>query len=59
MSRSYQQEYQRSLLAPDEFWAEAAEDDQWARHWDRVFDDSRAPFCRWFSGGELNTCANA
>ena len=31
----------------------------WYRKWDRVLDDSQAPFYRWFSGGQLNTCYNA
>ena len=31
----------------------------WTRRWDRVLDDSGAPFVQWFPGGELNTCANA
>src|SRR5262249_54573127 len=31
----------------------------WYKGWDKVFDDSRKPFYRWFVGGELNTCDNA
>ena len=42
-----------------ELWADAAEDVHWDRRWDRVLDDSGAPFFKWFPGGELNTCANA
>jgi propionyl-CoA synthetase len=49
----------RSLGARDLFWAERAEDIAWTRRWDKVCDDTRAPFYRWFSGGELNTCFNA
>ena len=30
-----------------------------AEPWERVLDDSRAPFYRWFRGGRLNTCHNA
>jgi propionyl-CoA synthetase len=41
------------------FWAAAAEDIRWERRWDRVLDDSRPPFYRWFAGGVLNTCYNA
>src|SRR3989442_4729980 len=41
------------------FGAVAAEDIHWDRRWDRVFDDSRPPFARWFVGGRLNTCYNA
>ena len=47
------------LSEPEEFWAEAAEAIDWERRWDRVLDDSRPPFYRWFSGARLNTCWNA
>ncbi|HRY25887.1 MAG TPA: propionyl-CoA synthetase [Geminicoccaceae bacterium] len=59
MQGIYRQIYERSLERPDEFWAEAAEALHWDRRWDRVLDDSRAPFYRWFAGGRLNTCYNA
>jgi len=49
----------RSLADPDGFWAEAAREIDWDKTWDKVADDSRAPFYRWFSGGVLNTCHNA
>jgi propionyl-CoA synthetase len=51
--------YQRSLSDPDGFWGEVAEGIDWDKRWDRVLDDARAPFYRWFSGGRLNTCFNA
>ena len=51
--------YQRALNDPEGFWAEAAEDIHWDKRWDRVLDDSRPPFYRWFTGGALNTCYNA
>src|SRR5579862_6548824 len=49
----------RSLQDPEAFWAEAAAAIHWYKKCDKVLDDSRAPFYRWFSGGELNTCYNA
>ncbi len=49
----------RSLEHSEEFWADAAEQIDWFRPWDRVLDDTRAPFYRWFTGGVLNTCYNA
>ncbi|MEO3432901.1 propionyl-CoA synthetase [Inquilinus sp. CAU 1745] len=55
----YDEMHGRSLADPEGFWAEAAEAIDWTRKWDRVLDDSRAPFYRWFAGGELNTCHNA
>ena len=55
----YEEIHNRSLEEPEAFWAEAAEDIDWIRRWDRVLDDSNAPFYRWFAGGQLNTCYNA
>jgi propionyl-CoA synthetase len=51
--------YRRSLDDPEGFWAEAAAAIDWDEPWERVLDDSRAPFYRWFSGGRLSTCHNA
>jgi propionyl-CoA synthetase len=59
MASVYEQTYERSMGRPEEFWAAEAEDIYWERRWDRVFDDSRKPFYRWFTGGQLNTCFNA
>src|SRR5206468_11601002 len=55
----YDEVYARSMKGPEGFWARAAEAIHWEKRWDRVFDDSRKPFYRWFTGGELNTCYNA
>ena len=44
---------------PEKFWEEVAEDVHWYKKWDRVLDDSNAPFYRWFSGAETNVCYNA
>jgi propionyl-CoA synthetase len=51
--------YRRSLDEPEQFWAEAAAEIDWDEPWERVLDDSRAPFYRWFTGGRLNSCHNA
>ncbi len=56
---SYANVYERALKDPEGFWARAAADIHWERRWDRVLDDSRPPFYRWFAGGMLNTCHNA
>ncbi len=59
MASVYEQVYERAMRDPVGFWAAAAEDIYWERRWDKVFDDSRKPFYRWFAGGRLNTCFNA
>ena len=56
---SYAQIYGRAMSDPEGFWGEAAEALDWDRRWDRVLDDTRPPFYRWFAGGRLNTCHNA
>jgi propionyl-CoA synthetase len=56
---SFEEIYRRSIDEPERFWAEAAAEIDWIKPWDRVLDDSREPFYRWFSGGQLNTCYNA
>jgi len=55
----FEEIYRRSLDAPEDFWAGAAAAIDWFEPCDRVLDDSRAPFYRWFTGGRLNTCHNA
>ena len=59
MTSRYHEVYAHARANPEEFWAEAAEQVHWYRRWDKVLDDSRKPFYRWFTGGELNTCYNA
>jgi propionyl-CoA synthetase len=51
--------FRRSLQEPDAFWADAAAAIDWDEPWQRVLDDSRAPFYRWFTGARMNTCYNA
>ena len=59
MTGTYAEVYARARSHPDDFWAEAAEEVHWFKQWDTVLDDSRKPFYRWFTGGQLNTCYNA
>ena len=59
MASKFEEVYRRSIEKPDDFWAEAAEELHWFKRWDRVLDDSRSPFTRWFQGGSVNTCYNA
>jgi propionyl-CoA synthetase len=54
----YEDAYRRSLDDPEGFWGDAAAAIDWVELWERVLDDSRAPFYRWFTGGRLNTCWN-
>src|SRR3546814_18668781 len=51
--------YTAAMRDPEAFWAAAAAEIDWTRKWDRVLDDSDAPYYRWVAGGALNTCYNA
>ena len=55
----YKDIFKKSIGYPADFWGEAAEAITWFKKWDKVLDDTNAPFYRWFTGGELNTCYNA
>jgi propionyl-CoA synthetase len=55
----YEEVYARAVREPETFWAEAARAIHWDAPWEKVLDESEAPFYRWFTGGRLNTCYNA
>ncbi len=55
----YNEIFRKSLEHPEEFWAEAAEGISWYKKNDKVLSVDEAPFYRWFSGWEMNTCYNA
>ncbi|MCH8569011.1 MAG: acetate--CoA ligase [Balneolales bacterium] len=57
--KDYDSVYKRSIEDPEGFWAEEAEKLEWFRKWDKVFDDSNAPFYKWFVGGKINIVHNA
>ncbi|MDP6567050.1 MAG: propionyl-CoA synthetase [Alphaproteobacteria bacterium] len=59
MTSRYDDVYAAWRNDPQAFWAEAAEEIHWTRRWDRVLDNDRPPFYRWFAGAETNTCYNA
>ncbi len=58
MTGNYESNYRESIENPEAFWGRAAEDVLWYKKYTRVLDDSKKPFYRWFSGGEMNTCYN-
>jgi acetyl-CoA synthetase len=53
-----QQEWEKSLKNPEEFWAEKAKAIDWIKKWDKVLDDTNPPFYKWFQGGILNITYN-
>ena len=52
---AYRRQAERDPLG---YWEEAADELDWYRKWDRVLDDSDAPFYRWFPGARCNIVYN-
>ena len=50
--------YERAEQDPEGFWADFARELHWFKEWDRVLDESNAPFYEWFVGGKLNMAYN-
>ncbi len=57
MSR-YREVYESWRKDPEGFWARAAEEIDWYRRWDKVFDPDQGVYGRWFVGATCNTCYN-
>lgn len=56
----YRELYKRSMMDPEGFWAERAEElVSWDKKWERVLDyDLTVPEVQWFQGGKLNVSSN-
>lgn len=55
---AYHELHQRSIEDPEGFWGDVASELKWSRPWDKVLDDSKAPFYKWFTGGQTNITIN-
>ncbi len=40
------------------FWGEMAKELEWFKPWEKVLDESNAPFFKWYIGGKLNIAHN-
>ena len=49
--------YERAAKDPEAYWAEAAENLEWIKKWDRVLDWD-PPIAQWFVGGKINVSVN-
>jgi len=54
----YEKMYKASMEDPEAFWAGVAEELHWFKKWDKVLDESEAPFYKWFVGGKTNLSYN-
>src|SRR5215212_5448113 len=57
--KDYEALYKKAQQDPQAFWAEQAESLEWFKKWDKVLDDSNAPFYKWFVGAQFNIAYNA
>jgi acetyl-CoA synthetase len=53
----YRKMYRESIRRPDIFWAREAKELAWRKPWKKVLD-WKAPFAKWFVGGQLNLSEN-
>ena len=52
--------YNWTIQNPQQFWSEMATKFlDWYQPWDKVLDDSQAPFFKWFTGAKTNAVHNA
>jgi acetyl-CoA synthetase len=57
---SFEELYNWTISNSEEFWAEMADRYlNWYQKWDKVLDDSNAPFYKWFTGAKTNAYYNA
>ncbi|AZZ41889.1 acetate--CoA ligase [Acidipropionibacterium jensenii] len=49
----------RAAADPQAYWADRASELEWSKPWDKVLDDSAAPFYKWFTGARTNIVTNA
>ena len=52
MTSRYDAVYAESQADPEAFWARAADDIDWSKSWDKVFDADQGVYGRWFVGAE-------
>ena len=55
---AYKELYQRSIEKPLEFWSDVANELHWFKSWDKVLDESNAPFYQWYTNSKTNISYN-
>ncbi len=58
MPSRYTQVYAGWQQDSEKFWAETANEIDWYKRWDKVFDPDQGVYGRWYTGAECNTCYN-
>ena len=55
---AYKELYLRSIEKPLEFWSDVANELHWFKPWDKVLDESNAPFYQWYTNAKTNISYN-
>src|SRR3990167_10273991 len=50
----YTKLYKKSIRDPEGYWESVAKELTWFQEWDKVLDESGAPFYKWFVNGKTN-----
>ncbi len=50
--------WEKAAADPEKWWGEKAEEFFWFKKWDKVLDESNAPFFKWFVNGKTNLSVN-
>ncbi len=50
--------WEKAAADPEKWWGEKAEEFFWYKKWDKVLDESNAPFFKWFVNGKTNLSVN-
>ncbi len=55
----FSQLYYESINDKESFWEKESKRIYWHKNPEKILDDSKLPFAKWFVGGETNVCYNA
>jgi len=55
----YKAIYRESIENAEKFWRKMSEELEWFYPYEKVLDETNAPFYRWFTGGRINISYNA
>ncbi len=58
MVSRYREVYESWQRDPEGFWGKAAEDIDWVKPADKIFDPDAGVYGHWFAGAQCNTCYN-
>ena len=59
MNLTFKEIYDSSINNPEEFWKNVSEDVFWFKKPNKILNNSKPPFYKWFEDGVTNSCYNA